>query len=223
MVTFGYVTGVTVAAEGSGYIAEPTVVLSGGGGNGATAKAFLKGDKLDLIIVLTAGSGYTSPPKVTVEAPPRIVTDKRADPPTGPIGFVWIAAGTFQMGSDDEADGKSRDRAPHTVVLTHGFWMSDHEVTQAEYEGLTGQNYSWLKGDGNRPVERVHWNMAQDYCKKLTEREIAAGRITTQYAYRLPTEAEWEYAARAGTTGPRYGELNATAWISDNSETRPIP
>jgi len=222
--TLGHVTGVTLTAEGSGYLAEPTVVLSGGGGSGATAKAYLKADKVAVVVVLTAGIGYTSPPKVSIEPPPRIVTDQPADPPNGPTGFVWVPPGTFVMGSQDDDDGKARDRAAHGVTLTQGFWISNHEVTQGEYEGVMGHNYSRFKGDTNRPVERVTWNLAVEYCQKLTERERATGRLLAQQAYRLPTEAEWEYVARAGTTGPRYGELDEIAWHSGNSgnETHPV-
>jgi formylglycine-generating enzyme required for sulfatase activity len=102
--------------------------------------------------------------------------------------------------------------------------MSDHEVTQAEYQAVMGNNPSNFTGDLNRPVERVSWSDAVEYCHKLTEQERAAGRITAQQAYRLPTEAEWEYAARAGTTGARYGELESIAWRSGNSggETHPV-
>lgn len=148
------------------------------------------------------------------------VVEQRAD-----FVWVWINPGTFVMGSPvSEADRYSGE-VLHTVTLTQGFWMSDHETTQAEYQLVMGSNPSAWKGHGeNLPVETVSWNDAVAYCQKLTERERAAGRITAQQAYRLPTEAEWEYAARAGTTGPRYGELDAIGWHNGNSgsEIHPV-
>jgi len=128
------------------------------------------------------------------------------------------------MGSPASEEGRFDAEAQHTVTLTQGFWLSDHEVTQREYQAVIGDNPSSFKGDLNRPVELVTWNEAVEYCRKLTERERAAGRITGQQAYRLPTEAEWEYAARAGTSGARHGELDAIAWWSGNSgnQTHPV-
>jgi formylglycine-generating enzyme required for sulfatase activity len=143
----------------------------------------------------------------------RAVTDER---PVGPTGFVWIVPGTFVMGSPLSETGRDSDEAQHAVTLTQGFWLSDHETTQAVYETVMGNNPSTLRGL-NLPVETVSWDDAVAYCKKLTERERVAARITAQQAYRLPTEAEWEYAARAGTTGARYGELDAIAWHAGNS------
>ena len=147
----------------------------------------------------------------------RAVAEQRA-------GFVWIKPGTFVMGSPVSEVGRDSDEVQHTVTLTQGFWMSDHEVTQGEYEAVMGSNPSHFKGDLNRPVETVNWDDAVAYCKKLTERERAGGRITSQQAYRLPTEAEWEYAARAGTTGARHGELDAIGWhtLNAGSETHPV-
>jgi formylglycine-generating enzyme required for sulfatase activity len=119
------------------------------------------------------------------------------------------------MGSPPSENGRDSDEIQHPVTLTQGFWLSDHEVTQAEYEAVMGSNPSYFKrADG--PVEKVSWNEAIFYCQKLTERERSAGRITAQQAYRLPTEAEWEYAVRAGTTGARHGELDAIAWYDGN-------
>ena len=140
----------------------------------------------------------------------------RAEAKPGPPGYVWIAPGNFMMGSPASEPNRGGDELQHEVVLSSGFWLSDHEVTQAEYEEVMGANPSYFKGS-DRPVETVSWNDAMLYCQKLTERERAAGRITAGQAYRLPTEAEWEYAARAGTTGPRYGEYNAIAWYGANS------
>ena len=140
----------------------------------------------------------------------RVASDSNS--PTGPAGFVWIHPGTFLMGSPSTESYRNLNEVQHTVTLTQGFWISDHEVTQGEFQAVMGNNPSLFTGDPNRPVERVSWYDAGFYCQKLTERERSAGRITEQQAYRLPTEAEWEYAARAGTAGPRYGEVNAIAW-----------
>ena len=133
------------------------------------------------------------------------------------------------MGSNSGTDpDRGSDEVQHTVTLTQGFWLSDHEVTQGEYQTVMGNNPSYFTGDLNRPVESVSWNDAVSYCQKLTDLERAAGRITAQQAYRLPTEAEWEYAARAGTTGARYTaygydvaqSLDYIAWWYGNSKTR---
>lgn len=144
-------------------------------------------------------------------------------PAGGPAGFVWINPGEFQMGSPLTDPERFGGENLHTVMLTQGFWLGDHETTQAEYEAVTGINPSYFKG-AERPVEQVTWYDAVEYCRKLTERERAAGRITAQQAYRLPTEAEWEYAARAGTTGPRYGDMDAIGWYQANAggETHPV-
>jgi formylglycine-generating enzyme required for sulfatase activity len=141
----------------------------------------------------------------------------------GTAGFVWVPSGTFLMGSPVSEADRDSDEVQHTVTLTQGYWMSDHEVTQAEYNAVMGSNPSNFRGL-NLPVETVSWNDAVTYCQKLTERERAGGRITLQQAYRLPTEAEWEYAARAGTTGARHGELDAIAWHKGNSgsQTHPV-
>ena len=136
---------------------------------------------------------------------------------TSPAGYVWIKPGTFVMGNPkSEADNPFFDDKQHSVTLSRGFWMSDHETTQAEYESVMGSNPSLFKGS-TLPVEQVSWDDAVSYCARLTVRELAAGRIEAGQAYRLPTEAEWEYAARAGTTGEYAGELGSMGWYGDNS------
>jgi formylglycine-generating enzyme required for sulfatase activity len=146
-----------------------------------------------------------------------------ATKPTGPADYVWIKPGTFAMGSPTSEAGRLENEVQYNVTLTRGYWMSDHEVTQAEYESVMGSNPSSFEGL-TLPVERVSLDDAVSYCAKLTARELAAGRIVAGQAYRLPTEAEWEYAARAGTTGAYAGELSLMGWFFGNSSytTHPV-
>ncbi|MCP5524554.1 MAG: formylglycine-generating enzyme family protein [Verrucomicrobiales bacterium] len=119
-----------------------------------------------------------------------------------PLGnMVWIPPGTFVMGSPGGESGRYDDEGPQMeVTLTQGFWLGRCEVTQREYLELRGVNPSAFVGDLECPVEQVTWHDAVAYCAALTERERLAGRLPAGYAYRLPTEAEWEYACRAETT-----------------------
>ena len=92
--------------------------------------------------------------------------------------------------------------------------MGKHEVTQGEWEAVMGSNPSFFDECGSRcPVETVSWNDVQEFIRRLNERETGRG-----YRYRLPTEAEWEYAARSGTTGAHHGGLDDVAWYSGNSD-----
>jgi formylglycine-generating enzyme required for sulfatase activity len=109
-----------------------------------------------------------------------------------------------------------------TVTLTRGFWIGKYEVTQGEYLAVTGTNLSEFPGDLSRPVSSVSWPDATNYCRMLTQRELAASRILAGSQYRLPTEAEWECAARAGTTtgfsygdDPSYSSETNYAWFLD--------
>ncbi len=134
--------------------------------------------------------------------------------------FVWIPPGTFEMGSPDTEEGRRKSETLHQVTLTKGFYMSTTEVTQKQWQAVMGYNPSHYKGD-NLPVESVSWLDCQEFCRKLREKE---GKT-----YRLPTEAEWEYACRAGTATPYYSgsdldALKRVGWYFGNSgiKTHPV-
>ena len=136
------------------------------------------------------------------------------------------------MGSSKNEADRYPDESPQTeVTISQGFWMARHEVTQAEYLALMGTNPSHFQGDSQRPVDSVSWDDAVRYCEKLTQREREAGRLPPGQAYRLPTEAEWEYACRAGTAtrfyygdDPDYKDLANYAWYRQNAgfTTHPV-
>ncbi len=109
--------------------------------------------------------------------------------------FVLVPPGKFRMGSPDDEKDRDKDETLHTVVRTEPFDLGKYEVTQRQYEALTGKNPSKFKG-ADLPVEQVSWEEARDYAVRLTERREG------QQVYRLPTEAEWEYASRAGRGSP---------------------
>jgi formylglycine-generating enzyme required for sulfatase activity len=121
---------------------------------------------------------------------------------------------------------------PQTVVtISRGYWMGKYEVTQGEYLSLMNTNPSTFPGDPSRPVEFVSWSDATNFCGRLTQRERTAERIPSGWVYRLPTEAEWEYACRAGTTtrfsygdDPAYTNLTNYAWYNGNynGTTHPV-
>jgi formylglycine-generating enzyme required for sulfatase activity len=129
--------------------------------------------------------------------------------------MIRIPAGTFQ-----------RIRFP--VTVTHDFWLGKYEVTQGDFQKVMGKNPSHFIGDSNRPVEKVPFVLANEYCAALTLTERAAGRISTGYQYRLPYEAEWEYACRAGATNRfSFGDTPALgdsfAWTAENSDASTHP
>jgi formylglycine-generating enzyme required for sulfatase activity len=152
---------------------------------------------------------------------------------SAPTNMVFITPGTFRMGSPtNEVDRRDNEGPQTAVTINRGFWMGKYEVTQWEYLAVMGSNPSYFIGDTNRPVERVNWYDATNYCATLTQRERLAGRIATNSVYRLPTEAEWEYACRGWTSDRRfsygddagYTNLANYAWFYDNSglTTHPV-
>ena len=144
--------------------------------------------------------------------------------------LVLIPAGTFTLGSPNGEAGRDADEGPQTTVtVSINFSIGKYEVTQQEYQNVTGSNPSYFTGDPSRPVERVSWLDATNYCALLTARDLQAGIIPPNYTYRLPTEAEWEYAARGGTTtlysfGNSPAQLGTHGWYADNSAetTHPV-
>jgi len=119
-------------------------------------------------------------------------------------------------------------RQKQLITLTRDFWLAAHEVTQGEYQAITGKSPSSFQGDPRRPAEKIRYYEALDYCAAITRRETRAGRLPTGYAYRLPTEAEWEYACRAGTTnlfsfGDDASIADQYAWTLENSESETHP
>jgi formylglycine-generating enzyme required for sulfatase activity len=120
-----------------------------------------------------------------------------------PLEFVWIQPGTFDMGSPATEKDRVSDEGPqHTVTITDGFYLGRFEVTQAQWQTVMGSNPSRFKGNPNRPVDSVSWNDCQAFIQKLNE--------LGQGSFRLPTEAEWEYACRAGSSTRFY-------WGDDNT------
>ena len=111
------------------------------------------------------------------------------------LEMVEIPGGTFIMGSPENEAGRGSNEGPQHQVTVPSFFMGKYELTQAQYQAITGSNPSRFQGN-NRPVERVSWNDAVTFCERLSQK--------TQKNYRLPSEAEWEYACRAGTTTPFY-------------------
>lgn len=140
-----------------------------------------------------------------------------------------IPAGRFVMGSPSRESGRSKDEGPQTTVtISRGFWLGKTEVTQGQWQALMGSNPSRFKG-ANLPVEWVSWDEAMEYARQLTEREREAGRLPDGFVYTLPTEAQWEYACRAGTTtryytGQSEADLERAGRYGANSggSTRPV-
>jgi formylglycine-generating enzyme required for sulfatase activity len=116
------------------------------------------------------------------------------------LELVFCPAGTFEMGSPDGELGREENETRHTVTLTHDFWLGKYELKQKEYKAVEGTNPSEFRGDDNLPLQTASKNDAHLFCHNLTKKERSAGRLPEGYLYMLPTEAEWEYACRAGTT-----------------------
>ena len=138
---------------------------------------------------------------------------KAALPNGAEMSFAYIPAGSFEMGS---TNGDANEKPVHTVKISQGFQMQTTEVTQAQWTAVMGSIPSEFKNCPQCPVENVSWEDAQQFIAKLNGQSDG-------YKYRLPSEAEWEYAARAGTTGDYAGNLDSMGWYDGNSGNKTHP
>lgn len=140
-----------------------------------------------------------------------------------PESMVYVPSGEFLMGKRaHDTNAAAAELPAFTARITRGFWIANHEVTQSEYLNVMCANPSAARGDLDLPVESMSWSDAVLYCERLTQAERVAGRLPSSHQYRLPTEAEWELAARAGSLGIfSFGDDRALlpnyAWTSQNS------
>jgi formylglycine-generating enzyme required for sulfatase activity len=167
-------------------------------------------------------------------APKQAKPKKARQPAVKTSEYVRLPAGSFVMGSPEGEEDSESDEGQVRVKLTHSFWLKATEVTQGEWEALMGENPSDCGyGCGkNNPVQNVSWFEAAEYMNRLSFKEgleqcyeIKGEQVSWPKGldckgYRLPTEAEWEYAARAGSSGARYGALDDIAWYNDNSDSK---
>lgn len=142
-----------------------------------------------------------------VEPSPGQDSPASTNPASAPfLELIWIKPGSFMMGSpENEKDRRSNEGPQTEVVLTYEFWAGKFEVTCGQYKGVIGKpdpfwNPFQESCEDQMPLPNVCWNQAMAFCKKLTELEMACGAVPHGYEFRLPTEAEWEYVCRAGTT-----------------------
>ena len=154
---------------------------------------------------------------------------------SNPLGmeFVYLPAGSFMMGSSEANVNESfalgrkdygeverawfdNEKPQHKVTFADGFWIGKTEVTQAQWTAVMGENPSNNKGCNDCPVERVSWEDAKKFVERLNAQNDG-------FEYRLPSEAEWEYAARGGTTKILAGKMDETAWYNVNSENKTHP
>ncbi len=196
----------------------------------------LRGDIMRAIMVLLgfavligvfclSGCGSDQPPPALSgeKGVKKLLTDAQEAPKTSinSVGmkFVLIPSGEFTMGSPASEKDRDSDETQHKVKITKPFYMQTTEVTQAQWKAVMGNNPSHFKGD-NLPVEQVSWDDVQEFLKKLSAKEGAK--------YRLPTEAEWEYACRGGSTtrfcfGDDESKLGEYAWYGANSDSKTHP
>jgi len=135
--------------------------------------------------------------------------------------FVWVQKGCYSMGSREDEPGRKPDEAPYHKVCVDGMWIGKYEVTQGQWRKVIGSNPSFFSKKTDFPVESISWANIQIFIKKLNEMN------KEKHTFRLPTEAEWEYACRSGGTGERFcggDQIDQVAWHKGNCNrmTHPV-
>jgi formylglycine-generating enzyme required for sulfatase activity len=187
--------------------------------SGSETTDVLAGETVSLSIVMSAVVSPSGAIAITgtFESTGELTVDL---PGGATMEFVWIEPGTFTMGSPDTESGRGSDEGPqHEVTITQGFWLGKHEVTQGQWASVMGttpwSGQSYVQESAGNPAAYVSWDDLQGMLSTLNAAADAA-------VYRLPTEAEWEYSCRAGTTtrwsfGDDEGDLGDYAWYQDNA------
>jgi formylglycine-generating enzyme required for sulfatase activity len=170
------------------------------------ASASLHDGNYSVVVSNDFGSVASQSTSLQVEAASMATTHVVDLNATVAMEMLWVEPGTFTMGSPTSEVGRNADEDEHSVTLTKGFYLGKYEVTQAQYEAVMTGNSNQLSttpsqySGNDRPVEKVSWNDVQVFLTRLNAAEQAAGRLPAGSEYVLPTESEWEYACRAGTT-----------------------
>lgn len=135
--------------------------------------------------------------------------------------MLRVPAGSFIMGSPESEEGHRVWERQREVSFATDFFLGQTPVTQTQYESVMGTNPTDHDRNPDAPIDSVWWGPADEFCEKLTTLDREAGVLPDDWEYRLPIEAEWEFACRAGNSQPRYGDPHYIAWYHENADGRP--
>ena len=224
----GSTTGEEDAFEVS-YRAKRLEVLRDGYRPFSQSLALLPGGQARVSVTLERTAAPPAPKPTATPAAKSIQDSGANQAPRAPEGFVFVPPGSFVMGSPDREEGRQDDEQLHRATITRGFFIQKTEVTQEQYRDIMQASPAGFgQCGGDCPVENVSWHDAIAYANALSRKEGLAecyrdGVLSALACpgYRLPTEAEWEHAARAGAQGASYASLDASAWNAGNANGQP--